>query len=85
MLKQPQYKPMPVEYQVIIIYAANGKYLLDIPVEEVQRFEQKLFELVDTGYPEIIEAIRTDKEIREATERQLVKVIEECRAAFAQK
>ena len=35
-LKQPQYKPMPVQYQVIIIYAATKKYLLDIPVEDIQ-------------------------------------------------
>ncbi len=82
MLKQPQYKPMPVEYQVMIIYAATRKYLLDIPVEDVQRFEQELFEFVDTKYPEIPEAIRTDKEIREETEQQLVKAIEECKASF---
>ncbi len=82
MLKQPQYKPMPVEYQVMIIYAATRKYLLDIPVEDVQRFEQELFEFVDTKYSEIPEAIRTDKEIREETEQQLVKAIEECKASF---
>ncbi len=85
MLKQPQYKPMPVEYQVMIIYAATRKYLLDIPVKDVLRFEQELFELVDTRYPEIPEAIRTDKEIKEETEQQLVKAIEECKAQFGQK
>ena len=37
-LKQPQYKPMPVEYQVIIIYAATKKYLMDVPVEDITRF-----------------------------------------------
>ena len=82
MLKQPQYKPMPVEYQVMIIYAATRKYLLDIPVDEVLHFEQELFAFVDTKYPEIPEAIRTDKEIKEETEQQLVKAIEECKAAF---
>ncbi len=85
MLKQPQYKPMPVEYQVMIIYAATRKYLLDIPVKDVLRFEQELFEFVDTRYPEIPEAIRTDKEIKEETEQQLVKAIEECKAQFGQK
>ena len=82
MLKQPQYKPMPVQYQVIIIYAATNKYLLDIAVEDILRFEQELFEFLDTKYPEVPEAIRTDKEIREETEKKLVKAIEECKAQF---
>ena len=43
MLKQPQYKTMPVEYQVLIIYAATKKYLLDIPVADVLRFEKEFF------------------------------------------
>ncbi|GFI32287.1 ATP synthase subunit alpha [Lachnospiraceae bacterium] len=82
MLKQPQYKPMPVEYQVMIIYAATKKYLLDVPVEDILRFEGELFEFVDTKYPEIPESIRNDKEIKEETESKLVKAIEECKAQF---
>ena len=82
MLKQPQYRPMPVEYQVMIIYAATKKYLLDVPVEAILRFEQELFEFVDTKYPEIPEAIRNDREIKEETETRLVKAIEECKAQF---
>ncbi len=79
MLKQPQYKPMPVEYQVIIIYAATRKHLLDVPVEDILNFEQKLFEFIDTKYPEIPEAIRTEKVISEEIEEKLVKAIEECK------
>ena len=79
MLKQPQYKPMPVEYQVIIIYAATRKHLLDVPVEEILSFEQKLFEFIDTKYPEIPEAIRTEKVISEEIEAKLVKAIQECK------
>ena len=82
MLKQPQYKPMPVEYQVMIIYAATKKYLLDIAVEDILKFESELFEFVDTKYPEIPEAIRIDKEISEETESKLIKAIEECKAQF---
>ena len=52
---------MPVEKQVIIIYAATRKYLLDIPVEQVLPFEKALFEYVDTKYPDVPEAIRTEK------------------------
>jgi F-type H+-transporting ATPase subunit alpha len=82
MLKQPQYKPMPVEKQVMIIYAATQKYLLDIAVEDVLRFEAELFEYVDTKYPEIPESIRTEKVLTEETESKLIQAIEECKASF---
>ena len=82
MLKQPQYQPMPVEKQVIIIYAATRKYLLDIPVEQVLPFEKALFEYVDTKYPDVPEAIRTEKVVSDETEAKLVKAIEECKADF---
>ncbi|MEE1027091.1 MAG: F0F1 ATP synthase subunit alpha [Agathobacter sp.] len=81
-LKQPQYQPMPVEKQIIIIYAATNKYLLDIPVDDILRFESELFEFVDTKYPEIPESIKTNKVIDEETEAKLIKAIEECKASF---
>ncbi len=81
-LKQPQYQPMPVEKQVIIIYAATKKYLLDIPTEDVLRFESELFEYIDTKYPEIPESIRTTKVLEEDIEKKLVKAIEECKKSF---
>ena len=81
-LKQPQYQPMPVEKQVMIIYAATKKYLIDIPVEKILDFEKALFEYVDTKYPEVPEAIRTEKVIIDETEAKLVKAIEECKADF---
>ena len=80
MLKQPQYQPMPVEYQVMIIYAATRKYLLDIPVADVLTFEKELFKYVDTKYPEIPSSIRETKQLSEETEKLLVKAIEECKA-----
>ena len=82
MLKQPQYQPMPVAKQIVIIYAATRKYLLDIPVEQVLPFEKALFEYVDTKYPDVPEAIRTEKVISDETEAKLVKAIEECKADF---
>jgi F-type H+-transporting ATPase subunit alpha len=81
-LKQPQYQPMPVEKQIIIIYAATKKYLLDIPVEDILRFESELFEFIDTKYPEIPQTIASTKVIDDDTEQKLVKAIEECKAAF---
>ncbi|MBQ3932783.1 MAG: F0F1 ATP synthase subunit alpha [Lachnospiraceae bacterium] len=75
MLKQDQYNTMPVEYQVIIIYAATKKYLLDIPVDRVLEFEKDLFEFIKTNYPEIPDSIKTTKELTEDTEKKLVEAI----------
>ena len=82
MLKQPQYKPMPVEYQIIIIYAATKKYLLDIKVEDVLRFEDGLIEYIKTKYSEIPESIKTTKEMSPEIEEKLVKAITEFKADF---
>ncbi len=76
-LKQPQYNPMPVEYQVIIIYAATKKYLLDIPVDKVLDFQKELFEFIDTKYPEIPQSIKETKELSEEIEAKLVEAIKE--------
>lgn len=82
MLKQPQYQPMPVEYQVIIIYAATRKYLLDIAVEDILRFEKGLFEFIATKYAEIPEAIKAEKVLSEETEEKLIKAITEYKEVF---
>lgn len=61
MLKQPQYSPMPVEYQVIIIYAVTKKYVLDVDVDRIGEFQDGLFEFINTKYPEIPENIRKER------------------------
>ena len=76
-LKQPQYKPMPVEYQVIIIFAATRKYLLDIPVAQIATFEKELFEFIDSKHPEIPDEIREKRELTAELEERLAAVIEE--------
>lgn len=81
-LKQPQYKPMPVQYQVIIIYVVTNKYLLDIPVEDITRFETEFFEFLDTKYPEVPNAIAQNREINDETDAKLKKAIEEFKAQF---
>ena len=82
-LKQPQYQPMPVQYQVIIIYAVTRKYLLDVPVEDITRFEKDFFEFLDTKYPEIPAAIAEEQVISDETESKLQKAITEFKAIFA--
>ena len=81
-LKQDQYKPMPVENQVIIIYAATKKYLIDVEVDDIMDFEKGLFEYIDTKYTEVPASIREDKEIKEDTEKKLIQAIEEFKAEF---
>lgn len=81
-LKQPQYQPMPVQYQVIIIYAVTNKYLLDVKVEDITRFEKEFFDYLDTKYPEIPQSIADTKVISEENEAALVKAIEEFKKQF---
>ncbi len=82
MLKQPQYKPMPVEYQVIIIYAVTKKYVIDIPVDKILAFQDGLFDFIDTKYPQIPESIAKTKVLDEDTEKLLISAIEEFKKTF---
>lgn len=82
-LKQAQYATMPVEKQVLILYAATNKYLLDIEVKDILAFEKGLLEFVDTKYPEIFKNIRDTEEISQETDELIVKAITEFKADFA--
>ncbi len=82
MLKQPQYKPMPVEYQVMIIYAVTKKCVLDIPVSRILEFQETLFALVDAKYPEVPASIRETKVLSEEAEKSLLKAIQEIKRSF---
>ena len=81
-LKQPQYQPMQVQYQVIIIYAVTKRFLLDVPVEDITRFEKEFFDYLDTRHPEIPAAIAEEKVISDATEEKLVKALNDFKAEF---
>ena len=83
-LKQGQYVPQPVWYQVIIIYAATKNYLLDIPVEDVLDFEKGLFAFIDTKHPEIPASIRDTKVLSDEMEQKLIQAIEEYKKQFLQ-
>ena len=80
-LKQPNYKPMAVEYQIIIIFAATKKLLLDVPTDKVLEFQDKLFRFVESKHPEIAAEIRDKKEISEELAKRLTDVINECKKA----
>ena len=81
-LKQPQYQPMPVAKQIVIIYAAVKKYLMDIPVEEILHFQDALLELIDTRYPEITGKITETQVIDEETEQKLIAAIQETKKEY---
>ena len=81
-LKQPQSQPLPVEKQVMIIYAAVHHVLDDIEVEQVKDFEHKLFEFMDTQYPQVGKAIRSEGVISDATDAQLKEALELCKKEF---
>ena len=81
-LKQGQYKPMPVEFQVLMIYVVTRKHLLDVPVNRIGEFEESFFEYIRTSYPEIPESIRTTKELSEEMEEKLKKAINDFKADF---
>lgn len=80
-LKQPNYKPMAVEYEVIIIFAATKKLLLDVPTDKVLEFQDKLFRFIESKHPEIAAEIRDKKEISEDLAKRLTDVINECKKA----
>lgn len=81
-LKQPQYQPLAVEKQVVIIYAVTRKYLLDVPVERIAEFEKGLYEFVETKYPEIYKTIRETGEINSETDALIQKAITEFKNQF---
>lgn len=82
LLKQPQYCPLPVEKQVISIYAGTNGYIDDIPVADVNRFEAELLKFVESSAPEIGASIVKEKKITEANEAALKKAIEEFKQTF---
>ena len=81
-LKQPQNSPIPVEKQVIIIYAVVSGALLDIPANQISEFEKELFSFVDSVYGDIPESIRTTGKLEDDVKEKLTKAIEECKSKF---
>jgi F-type H+/Na+-transporting ATPase subunit alpha len=82
LLKQPQYRPNPVEDQVIAIWTGANGYLDDLPVEDVKRFEQELLEFMRTRKPEVGNAIVEGGALSEEVEGQLKDAVEDFRRGF---
>ncbi|RMA97901.1 F0F1 ATP synthase subunit alpha [Hydrogenothermus marinus] len=83
LLKQPPNKPVPVEKQVAIIYAGVNGYLDDVPVEAIQKFEQEFYVFLDNEHPEILELIRTEKQLNDEIKAKLDEAIKEFKQKVA--
>ena len=81
-LKQPQNSPIPVEKQVIIIYAVISGELLDVPANKIGAFEKELFEYIDGAYGDIPESIRSTKQLQDDIKEKLDKAIGEFKTKF---
>ena len=81
-LKQDVHEPMPVEKQVISIFAAIKGHLDDLPVEAVRRFEKELHAFLDTNHPEIAQSIRDTKDLTPETENALNEAILKFKKTF---
>jgi len=81
-LKQKQYVPMAWEKQVVIIYAGVNGYLDDIPMDNIEEFENKFLEHLENMHPKLLEEIRKSKDISDKTEKQLQKIIIDFKATF---
>jgi F-type H+-transporting ATPase subunit alpha len=83
LLKQPQYSPMPVEEQVVSIFAGTRGYLDGLQVAQVGRFEKALLSEIKGKHAAVLDAIRTEREISKATEGKLTEILDGFVKSFA--
>lgn len=84
-LKQGQFEPMPVENQVIIIYALINGYLEDIPIEDLKRFEKEFLGYMSSKHPEIGKSIKETGELKDGIKQRLGKAITDFKKVFKTK
>jgi F-type H+-transporting ATPase subunit alpha len=83
-LKQGQYSPIPVEKQVLIIYAGTNGILDDLPVDQCRAFETELYRFVENAHPGILSTIREKKTLDDDLKNQMNAAIKECKTRFVQ-
>lgn len=81
-LKQPQYKTLEVEKEVVILYAVTNKYLDDIPVEKVLQFESEFFSYLERVHNNVLRSIKETKVMSEAAEKELITALETFKKDF---
>ncbi|MGH7248413.1 MAG: F0F1 ATP synthase subunit alpha, partial [Pseudomonadota bacterium] len=83
LLKQPQFKPVPVEEQVASIFAGTRGYLDKVEIVDVTRFEAQMLGELRAKAPKILETIRDKRELNSETEKELVAFLDGFAKAFA--
>jgi F-type H+-transporting ATPase subunit alpha len=81
-LKQGQFTPLPVEKQVLIIFAGTKGLLDDLPLEQCRPFEQELYRWTENSHPEILSQIREKKILDDDLQAKMVAAITECKERF---
>lgn len=81
-LKQPQYSPVDVEHQVIILYAVLNKHLADVEVDRIKEFEQEFLLYMDNNYPDVGETIKTTKVLSDESIEKIKAAITEFKKSF---
>jgi F-type H+-transporting ATPase subunit alpha len=81
-LKQGQYEPLPVERQILIIYAATNGYVDHLPETVVRRYEAELYRFVENRHPDLFDAIRTKKQFDDELKPKVNKVLDEFKGIF---
>lgn len=82
-LKQPPYSPLPIQKQIVIIYAGAKGYLDDIAVSQITKFEAELYPFIEDKYPNILSAIAEKKALDESIESELKKALEDFKMTFS--
>ncbi|MGH9900421.1 MAG: hypothetical protein ACRD68_01130, partial [Pyrinomonadaceae bacterium] len=83
-LKQPQYQPMDVEKQVLIIWAATTGHLDDVPVEQARRFEADLLRFIENSQPGLLAAIREKKSLTDEIKNDLTRAVTDFKATWGE-
>ena len=84
-LKQPQYQPMDVEKQVLVIWSANNGYTDDVDVTNVRAFEAELLRFVENSHPGVMQSIREKKAITPETEKDMHQVLKDFKDVWAER
>ncbi|MBI3007743.1 MAG: F0F1 ATP synthase subunit alpha, partial [candidate division NC10 bacterium] len=82
LLKQAQYTPLPVEKQILIIFAGTAGHLDDVPLEAVAVFEQELYRFVETVRPEVLRELAEKREITDPLREKMTKAVVDFKADF---
>ncbi len=84
-LKQPQYRPMDVEKQVIVIWAASNGHLDNVPVEQVRSFEAEFLKFIENGHPGLLQNLREKKALTDDIKAELEQTVRDFGATWSDK